>query len=129
MAKINVKVPTARIITALEARLETSKKAVVDNEAKREAHKVALDKHNKAILKDYAKDLQVEEASVRWNNRLVVEYKVAEGVDIPKAPDLILDKELGSYEIQEIENAIRVLKMTDDELVNTSTFKSVSQYL
>ena len=29
----------------------------------------------------------------------------------------------------EIENAIRILKMTDEETVNTSTYNAVAQYL
>jgi hypothetical protein len=129
MARINVKVPTARIIKALETRLETNVTAITENERKRKSHKIALDKHNKSILKDYAKDLELEEVSQRWNGRLQVEYKIAEGVELPKSPELILDKELGNYEIDEIQNAIRVLKMTEDEVVSTSTFNSVSQYL
>ena len=30
---------------------------------------------------------------------------------------------------REIENAIRILKMTDEETVNTSTYNAVAQYL
>ena len=31
--------------------------------------------------------------------------------------------------IEELENAIRILEMSDDEFVNASTMKSISQYL
>ena len=40
-----------------------------------------------------------------------------------------LENELARYEVTEIENAIRILKMTDEEFVNASTFKQVAQYL
>jgi hypothetical protein len=30
---------------------------------------------------------------------------------------------------QEIENAIRILKMTDEEVVNTSTYNAIARYL
>jgi hypothetical protein len=30
---------------------------------------------------------------------------------------------------EEIENAIRILKMTDEEVVNTSTYNAVARYL
>jgi hypothetical protein len=31
--------------------------------------------------------------------------------------------------VDEIENAIRILKMTDEETVNTSTYNAVARYL
>ena len=31
--------------------------------------------------------------------------------------------------VDEIENAIRILKMTDDEVVSTSTYNAIAQYL
>ena len=40
---------------------------------------------------------------------------------------------MGEYEyksaVEEIENAIRLLKLTDEEFVNTSTYKSVAKYI
>jgi hypothetical protein len=30
---------------------------------------------------------------------------------------------------QELENAIRILKMTDEEVVNTSTYNAIARYL
>jgi len=31
--------------------------------------------------------------------------------------------------VEEIENAIRILKMTDEEVVSTSTYNSIAKYL
>jgi hypothetical protein len=31
--------------------------------------------------------------------------------------------------VEEIENAIRILKMTDEEVVNTSTYNAIARYL
>jgi hypothetical protein len=50
-------------------------------------------------------------------------------VKLPEKPSMELEQELARYEAQEIENAIRILKMTDEEFVNASTFKQVAQYL
>ena len=40
---------------------------------------------------------------------------------------------IGSYEytetVNEIENAIRILKMTDEEVVSTSTYNAIARYL
>ena len=48
---------------------------------------------------------------------------------IPTKPELELEQELGRWEVDEIQNAIRILKMTDEEVVNATTFKSIAQYL
>ena len=101
---ISVKVATTKVITALEAKLVAGKNAIVNNEKKREAHQKALANYYKS-------------------------YKANKSIELPKAPELELEQELGRYEVQEIENAIRILKMTDEEYVNASTFKQVAQYL
>jgi len=31
--------------------------------------------------------------------------------------------------VEEIENALRILKMTDEEVVSTSTYNSIAKYL
>ena len=126
---ISVKVSTAKVIKALEDKVESGKKAVVNNEKKREAHSKALANYYKSILKDFGKDLEIENVCQRWNGQIEVTYKNPKSVELPKMPELELEQELGRYEVQEIENAIRILKMTDEEFVNASTFKTVAQYL
>ncbi len=126
---ISVKVATSKVISALEAKLEAGKKAVVTNEKKREAHSKALATYYKGIVKDFAKDMEIDSVCQRWNGNVEITYKVHNKVELPKQPELELEQELGRYEVQEIENAIRILKMTDEETVNASTFKTIAQYL
>lgn len=129
---ISVKVATTKVIKALEDKLADSKKAITNNEKKRKDY----EKVEKAYAKEVA-DLvfkQISKADVtaheNWRGETNVTITIPSGlVKLPEKPSIDLERELGQYEITEIENAIRILKMTDEEFVNASTFKQVAQYL
>lgn len=129
---ISVKVATTKVISALEAKLEAGKSAIVNNEKKRKDYV----KVEKAWAKEVA-DLAIKHiskadvnANENWRGEINVSFQLPAGTfTVPEKPELNLDQELGRYEVQEIENAIRILKMTDEETVNASTFKTIAQYL
>jgi len=129
---LSVKVATPKVIKALEEKLSDSKKAISNNEKKRKEY----EKTEKAWAKEVA-DLvfkQIAKAEVsaheNWRNEVNVTITLPNGaVKLPEKPSIDLERELGQYEITEIENAIRILKMTDEETVNASTFKTIAQYL
>jgi hypothetical protein len=129
---ISVKVATTKVIKALEDKLESAKKAEVNNEKKRKEY----EKVEKAWAKEVAdivfKQLSKAEVSAHenWRNETNLTITVPSGlVKLPEKPSIQLERELSVYEISEIENAIRILKMTDEETVNASTFKQIAQYL
>ena len=129
---ISVKVSTAKVIKALETKLSDSTKAVANNEKKRKDY----EKVEKAWAKEVA-DLAIKnlsKAEVRanenWRGDISVDFNLpAKTFTLPTKPELDLERELGRYEVEEIENAIRILKMTDEEVVNATTFKTIAQYL
>ena len=129
---LSVKVATPKVIKALEAKLEAGTKAITNNEKKRKEY----EKVEKAWAKEVA-DLvfkQISKAEVsaneNWRNEIHVNIQLPAGsIKLTEKPTIELEQELGRYEITEIENAIRILKMTDEETVNASTFKSIAQYL
>ena len=129
---ISVKVSTTKVIKALEDKLSNNTKVLISNEKKRKDY----EKVEKAYSKEVA-DLvfkQISKADVNahenWRNEVNVTISLPAGsIKLPEKPSMDLERELGQYEIQEIENAIRILKMTDEETVNASTFKQVAQYL
>ena len=129
---LSVKVATPKVIKALEAKLEAGKLAITNNEKKRKEY----EKIEKAWSKEVA-DLvfkQISKAEVyadeNWRGEITARFSVPAGsIKLPEKPSIDLEQELGRYEIQEIENAIRILKMTDEETVNASTFKTIAQYL
>lgn len=129
---LSVKVSTAKVIKALEAKLEAGTKAITNNEKKRKEY----EKTEKAWAKEVAELVvkQISKAEVNanenWRGEVSVNFSVPAGtIKLPEKPSIDLEQELGRYEVQEIENAIRILKMTDEEVVNATTFKSIAQYL
>lgn len=134
---ISVKIPTQRVITALEtklAELETNWANQEANEAKYEKARKAYQKE----LADFAIKRIADASNFRtsyrsWNNNLNVDFDlVVNEKDLPKEPQRDFEQlHQHSYNEQkeEMANAIRILKMTDEEVVNTSTYNAVARYL
>lgn len=129
---VSVKVATTKVIKALEDKLEAGTKAITNNEKKRKDY----EKVEKAYYKEVA-DLafkQISKAEVsaheNWRNEINVSIQLPAGsIKLSEKPQIELEQELSRYEIEEISNAIRILKMTDEETVNASTFNKLAQYL
>jgi hypothetical protein len=129
---ISVKVATTKVIKALEDKLDSAKKAEVNNEKKRKDYEKTEKAWSKEVADIVFKNIAKVEVSAHenWRNETNVTITIPSGVvKLPEKPAIDLERELGQYEIQEIENAIRILKMTDEETVNASTFKQIAQYL
>ena len=134
---ITVKVATPKVIKALETKLASIKKDYAEqgaNEAKYEKARKAWQKE----MQDYAianiKKAENFRTNYRsWNNNLNIDFDltVSES-EIPAQPERDFEQmSIHSYREQkeEIANAIRILKMTDEEVVNTSTYNAVARYL
>jgi hypothetical protein len=134
---ISVKIATPKVIKALETALEkleadyTSQEA---NEAKYELLRKAWQKE----VSDYAVANISNAENFRtnyrsWNNTLNIDYDLTvSDKDLPKEPERDFESiSVYNYREQkeEISNAIRILKMTDEETVSTSTYQAVSRYL
>ena len=126
---ITVKVAKDKVVKALETKLSNNAKVVVDNEKKDKDHAKAMTIYAKKVAKDFLTSLEVESVNTRWSNEIVVTCKNPDRIELPEQPKLDKERELGSYEIQEIENAVRILKMSDEEFVSASTMKQIAQYL
>ena len=129
---ISVKVSTAKVIKALEAKLEAGTKAISNNEKKRKEYQKVEKAWNKEVAELATKHFAKAEVSANenWRGELSVDFRLPAGTfTIPTKPELELEQELGRWEVDEIQNAIRILKMTDEEVVNATTFKSIAQYL
>lgn len=127
---LTVKVATAKVIKALEDKLESNKEAVAFNKAQDESYPAILKAHQESLLANFADALEVKDISFRsWNRNLVVDYQVKEGVEVPETPRKESKPMLHYTQVEEIQNAIRILQMTDEEVVNASTFKSIAGYL
>ena len=134
---ISVKIATPKIIKALEqslAKLELDWTSQEANEAKYEKARKAWQKE----LIDFAvaniKKAENFRTNYRsWSNNLNIDFDltVAEK-DLPKEPEkdyVSLHQHSYNEQKEEISNAIRILKMTDEETVSTSTYNAIARYL
>jgi hypothetical protein len=134
---ISVKIPTERVIKALEASLATLEvnwTSQEENEAKyNKAHEAWRKEIGQWAIDHFSKAENLRTSYRSWNNTLNVDFDV-----ITKEGNFPTEPERGyttlhrhEYETQkeEMANAIRILKMTDEEVVNTSTYNAVARYL
>lgn len=125
---MKVKVPVALVISSLTKKLENNKEITKRNQVVRDELAVA----NKAWAEQIKKlDLPLDEVSAHtWRDTITLTYKIVDKNLIPAEPRLgDLESELGSYEIQEIESALRILSMSEDTYVSASVMKEIGKYL
>ena len=134
---ISVKIATPKVIKALEAslaKLEKSYSTQEENEAK---YNKAMEKWRKEIgkwaISQFSKAENLRTNYRSWNKTLNVDFDLTvDEKDFPKEPEKdyeTIHQHTYREQKEEIENAIRILKMTDEEVVNTSTYNAVARYL
>jgi hypothetical protein len=130
---MNVKVSTAKLIKALEGALAKRQKEVADYKKAKEAYDKEYADFEKSLIKLVGTNkLTLKSSRIQngWRDEpkeLIVSFTISPSLKEPQEPESI-----GYYhnsQIEEISNAISILKMTDDEFVGTSTYKGVAQYL
>lgn len=134
---ISVKIATPKVIKALETRLAELNTNYANQEANEAKYQKAFEKHKKELIAYATANIKKAEnfrTNYRsWNNTLNIDFDltVTES-ELPKSPERDFEQmSLHTYKEmkEEIENAIRILKMTDEETVNTSTYNAVARYL
>jgi hypothetical protein len=134
---INVKIATPKVITALEnrlAELEANYKKQDENEAK---YQSAIEAWKKELftfaIANIDKAQNVRTNYRNWNNNLNVDFDLTVNEnEFPAEPTRDFEQlHQHSYREmkEEMENAIRILKMTDEEVVSTSTYNAIARYL
>ncbi len=133
---ISVKIATNKVIKALETKLAQLQKDKANQKSNEEKFDKAQRAYNKEVAKlalaqiSKATDLS---ANVRYNGVINVDFNLPAGtINLPDEPK----KDFESFHewqykemVEEIENAIRILKMTDEEVVSTSTYNAIARYL
>jgi len=134
---INVKIATPKVIKALETKLAELNKSWAtqgENEAKFEKAREKWRKEvGKFAIANVAKAENFRTSYRSWNKTLNVDFDLTcnEG-DFPVEPQRdfeVLHQHSYNEMKEEIENAIRILKMTDEEVVSTSTYNAIARYL
>jgi hypothetical protein len=133
---ISVKIATTKVIKALETKLAQLQKDKANQKVNEEKFQKAQDKYNKEVAKlalDKIAKAEELSASTRYNGKIHVSFELPAGtIALPDEPI----KDFDTYHewqykemVEEIENAIRILKMTDEEVVSTSTYNAIARYL
>jgi len=134
---ITVKVATPKVIKALETKLATIKKDYAEQGANEAKYEKARDKWKKEV-QDFAvaniKKAENFRTNYRsWNNSLNVDFDlIVKESDFPKEPErdfTIMHQHTYNEIVEDITNALTILKMTDEETVNASTMKQIAKYL
>jgi hypothetical protein len=139
---ISVKVKVSTLISSLEKALAEREQRYTNQEKEMATYEKAKEAYNSAILKLVKSKGVITEANQnRWysssgrnSKSKTAEFQVT--MELPKTalptepqhPEAYSDHRY-ERETTEIKQAIRVLKMTEQEYVNASTLKSVSEYL
>ena len=134
---ISVKIPTARVIKALEQSLNKLELDWTSQEANEAKYEKARKVWQKEVI-DYAvaniKKAENFRTNYRhWSNNLNIDFDLTvTEKEMPKEPEkdfVTLHQHSYNEQKEEISNAIRILSMTDEETVNTSTYNAVARYL
>jgi hypothetical protein len=134
---ISVKIATPKVIKALETRLAELETNYANQEANEAKYTKTYEKYKKELISYAVANIKKAEnfrTNYRsWNNQLNIDFDLTvTQADLPTEPERDFEQ-MGSHTYkemkQEIENAIRILKMTDEEVVNTSTYNAIARYL
>ena len=134
---INVKIATTKVIKALETKLAEIKKAYAEQGANEAKYQKAREKWQKEIGKwavaNFSKADNIRTNYRQWNKTLNVDFDlIVNETDFPTEPEKdfeVIHQHTYNEMKEEIENAIRILKMTDEEVVSTSTYNAIARYL
>jgi DNA repair exonuclease SbcCD ATPase subunit len=135
--QITVKVATTKVIKALETRLATLEKDYASQSEKEAKYQKSVEAWKKEIGKwaiaNFSKAENIRTNYRQWNNTLNVDFDIItkEG-NFPAEPEKdfeVIHQHTYREMKDEMENAIRILKMTDEETVNASTYNAIARYL
>ncbi len=134
---ISVKIATTKVIKALETKLAELEKNYANQEANEAKYQKQYEKWQKEMgkwaLSQFSKATNLRTNYRSWNKTVNVDFDLAtDGTDFPKEPEKdfeVIHRHTYNEMKEEISNAIRILKMTDEEVVSTSTYNAIARYL
>ena len=134
---ISVKIATPKVINALEdslAKLEAEYASQEANETKFQlAHEAWKTEIGKWAIAHFSKAENLRTSYRSWNKTLNVDFDIITNEsEFPTEPEKdfeVIHSHNYRDQKEEISNAIRILKMTDEETVSASTYQAVARYL
>jgi len=137
---ISVKVPKQKLLDSLNAALKSRKTELLDlekQEKQREADEKEWEKNVIAHIVAGKAKVTAVSAQRRWHDDKT--QKASVEVELPSSLVHPSEKKKNdkhtrviweiNSEVEELENAVAILKLSEDEFVSTSTYKGVARYL
>ena len=134
---ISVKLPTAKVIVALQQALAKLELDYTSQDQAEVEYQKSAEIWRKEVIQfaidNISKAQNIRSNYRQWTNNLNVDFDltVEENV-LPTEPLRNFETmHLNTYKDmkEEIANAIRILQLTDEETVSTSTYNSIARYL
>ena len=134
---ISVKIPTQRVIAGLESSLAKLESDYASQEQKEAQYQLLYKAWQKELadfaIANFSKAENIRTNFRSWNKTLNIDFDIiGSETQFPAEPEKDFDTiHQHTYREmkEEMTNAIRILKMTDEEVVNTSTYNAVARYL
>ena len=134
---ISVKIPTQRVIAGLESSLAKLESDYASQEQKEAQYQLLYKAWQKELadfaIANFSKAENIRTNFRSWNKTLNIDFDIiGSETQFPAEPEKDFDTiHQHTYREmkEEMKNAIRILKMTDEEVVNTSTYNAVARYL
>ena len=134
---ITVKVATPKVIKALETKLASIKSDYANQEKYEAKYQKEVEAWKKSLT-NYAianiKKAQNFRTNYRaWNSTLNIDFDIVTSeTSFPTEPvreHEVMHSHTYKEMVEEITNALSILRMTDEETVNASTMKQIARYL
>ena len=134
---ISVKIATPKVIKALEDSLAKLEAEYASQEANETKFQLAHEAWKKEIaewaIANFSKSENLRTSYRSWNKTLNVDFDIITNEsEFPAEPEKdfeVIHSHNYREQKEEISNAIRILKMTDEETVSASTYQAVARYL
>ena len=134
---IQVKIPTAKVIKALETKLAQTKANYAKQDENEAKYQKSREKWQKEIgqwaIANFTKAENLRTNYRSYNKTLNVDFDITcNSKDFPAEPEKDYEeihRHTYNEMVEEMDNAIRILKMTEEEVVNTSTYNAIARYL
>lgn len=131
--KLSVRISTKKVIQSLETALKKLDSDYKEQQKQHEDFKKDSELAvNEAMKLAVGKSKKIESIIIhpRWDGSVQINFVMSKNaVKLPKEPTLNIPEYQYKAKKEEIEQFLRIFKMTDDETVNTSTYNAISQYL
>ena len=134
---ISVKIATPKVIKALEDSLAKLEAEYASQEANETKFQLAYEAWKTEIaewaIANFARSQNLRTSYRSWNKTLNVDFDIITNEsEFPVEPEKdfeVIHSHNYREQKEEITNAIRILKMTDEETVSASTYQAVARYL